>query len=819
MKKILSVCICLLIALTGCNEITNQIDELYQQVEELRADQAGLKAQLDQINSSVSNLSTIITALQSGVYAKSVMPVDNGYSILLSNGETVTILNGKDGSDGYTPVIGVKFEDDVYYWTLDGEYLLDASGSRVRADGAVPAFDIREGYWFVSFDGGENWQQLSKAVGEDGVDGLPGDQLFSDVQYSPDSNVVVFVLQDGTTINMPCYQAISISFLVPDNCTSISAGETIKVGYTLSYGDDNTVVTAFADGNFAVAVEKIDNVSGSIIITCRGQYVDGHVNVMAFDGIGYASIGVITFYEKEMTFGSDLVHNFTADGGALEIPLSYNFEYFVEVDSASSSWLTLTSTKAETLSGAITAMVSENDGEARTGHLNIYAANTAGDPFAVITVNQEAAGFNVDIDSYAFTSDGGSCTATIETPRGVSFDLAGGTGWLSAELATIEEGSKYGVTITAQPNASNTTRFAKINLMPSDGSAVLGTVDIIQFGDGEDEARAMILDVRATSANSYIVYLPIRNDEPGNSFVIDWGDGKYDSVDPSAYGEENGRTWHIYEESNTSYVVKVSGKVVSLDGSMIPEGFRSGVVGVKQWGYLGLVSMANAFANFNGLEYLAADTSMAFAEVQSFENAFSCCPRLLTVPMDLFKFASKATDFDGVFSSCQSLASIPDRLFSNCGSALSFSASFQNCSVLSSIPDNIFNGCVCAESFDNAFRNCRSIKTIPANLFAGCPDADDFSYTFSNCSSLGRIPASLFDNQRKVRSFDHTFYSCTSVSGESPYTSIGGRSVHLYERADYPDYFTTPVSNESCFGNCVRISDWSRMPSSWKSND
>ena len=45
--------------------------------------------------------------------------------------------DGADGKDGHTPTVSVRLDSDgVYYWTIDGEWLLDGSGKKIRAQGA-----------------------------------------------------------------------------------------------------------------------------------------------------------------------------------------------------------------------------------------------------------------------------------------------------------------------------------------------------------------------------------------------------------------------------------------------------------------------------------------------------------------------------------------------------------------------------------------------------------------------------------------------------------------------------------------------------------
>ena len=61
-----------------------------------------------------------------------------GYTITFSKGNPITIYHGKDGQDGEdgtTPTIGVKKDTDgVYYWTLNGEFIV-VDGGKIQAEG------------------------------------------------------------------------------------------------------------------------------------------------------------------------------------------------------------------------------------------------------------------------------------------------------------------------------------------------------------------------------------------------------------------------------------------------------------------------------------------------------------------------------------------------------------------------------------------------------------------------------------------------------------------------------------------------------------
>ncbi len=103
-----------------------------------------------QMNTNISSLQTIVTALQSNDYVTGVTPaVQNGkeigYTITFSKSSPITIYHGKDGQngtdgtdgkDGATPAIGVKQDaDGIYYWTLNGNWLTDENGDKIKAEG------------------------------------------------------------------------------------------------------------------------------------------------------------------------------------------------------------------------------------------------------------------------------------------------------------------------------------------------------------------------------------------------------------------------------------------------------------------------------------------------------------------------------------------------------------------------------------------------------------------------------------------------------------------------------------------------------------
>ena len=199
-----------------------------------------------QMNTNISSLQSIVEALQKNDYITNVSPVrkdgeEIGHTITFAYGDTITIYhgtngkdgaNGKDGKDGYTPQIGVmKDTDGIYYWTVDGEWLLDGKGNKIQAngvngtngnngqdgtngtngvDGITPRLKIENDYWYVSYDNGATWTELGKATGENGSNGEDGDSIFNSV--TQDDEYVYFNLTDGTMITLPKHDKENIQF-------------------------------------------------------------------------------------------------------------------------------------------------------------------------------------------------------------------------------------------------------------------------------------------------------------------------------------------------------------------------------------------------------------------------------------------------------------------------------------------------------------------------------------------------------------------------------------------------------------------------------
>lgn len=325
MKKLLSLIT--LIGVITFSSCKYDDDDLWNSLHGLEDRVAKLEELCKQMNTNISSLQTIVEALAENDYVTSVTPImqdgkEIGYTIVFSKSNPITIYHGKDGQagsdgdDGTTPSIGVKQDTDgIYYWTLNGEWLTDDHGDKIKAEGAdgndgtTPKFKIENDYWYISYNNGETWEQLGKATGEDGTG---GDSMFTGIDYKTSTDYVIFTLADGTQIKLPTWSAFeALQRLCNETNTNLSSLQAIVtalqnndyitsvdpltedgkiIGYTIKFAKSNPIVIYNgkdgANGNTPVIGVKEDT-DGIYYWTLNGEFivVDGQkIKAQGTDG-------------------------------------------------------------------------------------------------------------------------------------------------------------------------------------------------------------------------------------------------------------------------------------------------------------------------------------------------------------------------------------------------------------------------------------------------------------------------------------------------------------------------------------------------------
>ena len=387
--------------LFGCSKeyddsaLRNDLSDLENRV-------AKLEELCKQMNTNISSLQKIVDALQDNLSISKVEQISDGYIIHFSDGSTATIKNGKDS--GTIPVIGVRKDTDgCYYWTLDGEWLTDEKGNKVKAqgtdgkdgvdgedgndgadgedgtdgtngkDGITPQLKIENGRWMLSMDDGKTWTDIGQATGADGKDGVDGTDgedgvdgkdgtngIFKSVTEDDDN--VYFTLEDDSVITIP--KSDNSKFAIAFDTTDIAilnGGESKTISYTITDATENTVVKAIAQDEWKVKVNATSTDKGTITITAPNPIVESEILVFANDGSYHTVMVSLNCMQGQINIADNSI-DATPAGGTQEIKLTTNLDYTVEIPDDAQSWLSLAPETRALREDIIAFNISANEG-------------------------------------------------------------------------------------------------------------------------------------------------------------------------------------------------------------------------------------------------------------------------------------------------------------------------------------------------------------------------------------------------------------------------------------------------------------------------
>ena len=165
-------------------------------------------------NEDIKTLKSLVSASTQGKTITEVKKTDEGYDLIFSDKQVISIKMGRNGADGHSPKISVAQDGGVYYWQLDGQWLLDAQGQKVRVsgetgpvgsqgpqgvagqDGKTPKLRINAGKWEVSYDE-QKWEPV-KVVSETNT--VTGWDVFKKIEET--ATEVIITLKSGGTIKL-----------------------------------------------------------------------------------------------------------------------------------------------------------------------------------------------------------------------------------------------------------------------------------------------------------------------------------------------------------------------------------------------------------------------------------------------------------------------------------------------------------------------------------------------------------------------------------------------------------------------------------------
>jgi len=340
---------------------------LKERVDDLDVRVTKLETMVSQLNSNIAALMTTVDAVQNYDFITNVSELSDhsGYTITFSKSGTVTIYHGNDGSDGEdgtTPTISViQDSDGVYYWVVNGDYLLDSSGNKIpTSTHTTPVIRINDDNNFeISYDEGTTWEVIGSAGAT--VDGV----VFTSVVDGEDD--VTFTLSDGTTIMIP--KGNTFALVIVESSYTVSAGESVSVSYTVSNADDGTVVDCIASEGYDAVVSASSVSAGTVTITAPSPLVDGKVFVIAVNSKGATSAKILYFEGGVLTVVADAT-TVPAEGGTVAVNITSNVSYSIDIPSDATSWITYVETKS-TSTQAYTFTVAANSGAERSATITV----------------------------------------------------------------------------------------------------------------------------------------------------------------------------------------------------------------------------------------------------------------------------------------------------------------------------------------------------------------------------------------------------------------------------------------------------------------
>jgi len=354
----------LALGISGCSQYDDS--DLRSEIKELYDRLSKLEETVRQINDNIDSYLKTVQALESGdriISGPTPLADGSGYEITFSVSGKVVIKNGEKGNDGVTPAIGVKKDSDgTFYWTINGEWLLDDANNKIAATAHITNPQVRVStdgkHYEITFDGGNNWTIVGDVVKEDGTPAVK--PIFSDVKDEGDY-VVFTLLEDGSTIQIPKVPVFGI--VIQSSSVTVKPGEMSYVEYSIKGADEETVVDGFGTKGFDVIVTAESNASGMISITAPDPLTDGKAFIIAVNGNGATSAKILSFEEgvftvEEAAFATKV----PAEGGSFEVPFKTNQEDPMVMVDPAYGWIQYIETKA-VHNGTIVFNVDANSSE------------------------------------------------------------------------------------------------------------------------------------------------------------------------------------------------------------------------------------------------------------------------------------------------------------------------------------------------------------------------------------------------------------------------------------------------------------------------
>lgn len=464
MKRILFLALTALLAV-GCYDDTALWDQIRDHEERI----VTLEKLCNQMNTNISSLQTIVAALQDKDYVINVAPIaengkEIGYTITFSKSGSITIYHGNDGEngkDGSTPLIGVKMASDgVYYWTIDGEWLLDSDGNKIPttgkdgadgqngengkegADGITPQLKIEEDYWYISYDNGKTWEEVGPAT---------GDSMFKEITDGDDK--VHIVLTNGTVIDIPKYIALKLT-LNDSEGVGINPGGKATVTYKLAGVNVKPTIKTICPSGWQAEVVQTSISEGKIVFTAPEAITEEETIILVSDNEGRMVMATVNFTQGVINPTRNS-YQVAIEGGTIEVPVTTNMNYTVRIPSSDKSWVKLIDMATRSIRvDYLTFQLEKNTGVSRTSEIKFLDEQSR--EMSSIILMQSGNDPTLEVSEESFTCDYNASSVDISVMSNTDWTASASVSWCHVSPSAGSDNSS--ITIRVDENKANEKR-------------------------------------------------------------------------------------------------------------------------------------------------------------------------------------------------------------------------------------------------------------------------------------------------------------------------------------------------------------------------
>ena len=684
MKRFLTYALIVLLA-TACyndEELKSRLDDVEQRLTKVEALVSSLNTQLSDLQQLIDG-KMFISGIEDKEDGTHVITFVDAYGKM----STITL------SDGESPDISVKqAPDGKWYWTVNGEWLLDSDGHTIPVTGergVTPSMKIENGKWYVSYDHGVTYVECGKATGDD------GDAFFKEARLSDDGKTAYLTLADGTVLTFEIYKEFGIAVEVPSSL--IYSGQTKEYAYTITGGDKNTILEVLPKGNWEAEAKATDEKSGVIAVTAPDSPEAGKVILLLSDGANKTLMRTLTFVAGNMHVSTTSVES-PASGGVFNVDVTTNLEFTAELE-GDQTWARLVETRAyEVYTKTVSVSVDKNEMP--------YARETR----------------------LTLKNDGNVVESIIVYQNPVTYPD-------NVMVLMMQPLAKDSCVVLPVTHNNATPEY------------------YVDWGDGSKDtlkSQSYPKHKYNDASRLYPVQISgtIRTIGKPNTFgheadlveVIQWGGISLSGL--SFNGMTGLRRVAVPKGDELRKLTSCNGlfqKCTSL--KEVPIGFMDALNSqITNFNY--------AFTNCESLEYLDPDIFRNFTKAGVvIWQIFNGCKSLKRLPtLSHFKLSNDANMLNQTFTNCESLVEIPENMFNETAKAAirasKMQRTFANCKSLKTIPESFWDNLPIDKitELNYTFQGCGSLKSESLGFLNKLKKVYKWQNAFDGCTSLTTLP-------------------------------------------------------------------------------